>query len=421
MIKKIGAVAGADIFTKVLSYMLLPIYLGIMPQEDYGQYSFIVAFLSPIFLIVSFSLYVPYIKSYCAEGFTKKKELTSTIFISLFLWLLVLNITFILLKPYLLGLFSEVFKILHFVDEKYYLVMLLINTGTILLYCYSLLLARKKPKEIIIFIISKFILITIFSLISLYINIFNNQTVVNRLIGVSIAECIFIIVFMIVFFRSSFIFKIDFFLLKKNLKIALPLVPLTMITFFTVMVDRTLIAEHHGLKVLASYGLAMVLLSPIQMIMTSVQTIWAPQLYSMPNMTKALKKSMKIMFISSVAMIIGVVLLSILIYVSIIIGVINVNYKIVPTIIVLGSVGAIASSLMHLNSNMFVHLEKTTYLVFISLLVLILNLVLNQILIPSYSFYGAATAAAVANITGLSLGYLLLKNLVSKNEKINEY
>ena len=421
MIKKIGAVAGADIFTKVLSYMLLPIYLGIMPQEDFGQYSFIVAFLSPIFLIVSFSLYVPYIKSYCAEGFTKKKELTSTIFISLFLWLLVLNITFIFLKPYLLGLFSEVFKIFNFVDEKYYLVMLLINTGTILLYCYSLLLARKKPKEIIIFIISKFILITIFSLISLYINIFNNQTVVNRLIGVSIAECIFIIVFMIVFFRSSFIFKIDFFLLKKNLKIALPLVPLTMITFFTVMVDRTLIAEHHGLKVLASYGLAMVLLSPIQMIMTSVQTIWAPQLYSMPNMTKALKKSMKIMFISSVAMIIGVVLLSILIYISIIIGVINVNYKIVPTIIVLGSVGTIASSLMHLNSNMFVHLEKTTYLVFISLLVLILNLVLNQILIPSYSFYGAATAAAVANITGLSLGYLLLKNLVSKNEKINEY
>ena len=144
-----------------------------------------------------------------------------------------------------------------------------------------------------------------------------------------------------------------------------------MITFFIVMVDRTLIAEHHGLKVLASYGLAMVLLSPIQMIMTSVQTIWAPQLYSMPNMTKALKKSMKIMLISSVAMIIGVVLLSILIYISIIIGVINVNYKIVPTIIVLGSVGTIASSLMHLNSNMFVHLEKTTYLVFISLLVLI--------------------------------------------------
>ena len=190
---------------------------------------------------------------------------------------------------------------------------------------------------------------------------------------------------------------------------------MTMITFFIVMVDRTLIAEHHGLKVLASYGLAMVFLSPVQMIMTSIQTIWAPHLYSMSNMVDAFKKSTNIMFLSSIGMIIGVAFLSLLTFVTLKFEVISIDYSAIPTMIALSSVGAIASALMHLNSNMFVHLEKTVHLSLISLLVLSINLSLNAFLIPAYSFYGAAFAAGVANMTGLIAGFFLVRNLAYKS------
>lgn len=416
MIKKIGGVAGTDILVKGLSYMLLPIYLGMMPQEDFGQFSFIVAFLSPIFLIFSFSLYVPFIKNYCSEGFTQQKELISTIFCSLFLWLLIIDIFFIILKPFFLKSFADVFEIMNFIDEKYYLVVLLMNTGTILLYCYSFLLARKNVIEIIVYMIGKFILITFFSLTCLYLNIFDGESVISRLIGVSIAECLCILLFIVIILRKNLIFKIDFILLQKNMKLALPLVPLTMITFMIVMVDRTLIAEHHGLKVLASYGLAMVFLSPIQMIMTSIQTIWAPQLYSMSNEIDAFKKSTRIMFLSLVGMITGVAFLSLLTFLTLKFGIIGMDYSNVPIMVVMGSAGAMASSLTHLNSNMFVYLDKTAHLSLISILVLSINLSLNAFLIPAYSFYGAAFAAAVANIIGLILGFFLVRNLVYKTE-----
>ena len=414
LLKKIGAVTGVDVLVKAASYLLLPIYLGMMPQEEFGQYSFIVAFISPIFLIASFSLYVPFIRNYCLSGDTEKKELISTIFCSLFLWLLMVDTIFILLKPFFLNTFSSVFGISDFPVEKYYLVIFLVNTGTLLLYCYSLLLARKKTTEIIVFMVCKFILITFCSLLSVYLKIFSSESVVNRMVGISIAEMVFVLILLLVYVRPHISLKIDYLVLKNNLAISAPLVPLSMVSFFIVMVDRTLIAEHHGLKVLASYGLAMVCLSPVQMIMTSIQTVWAPHLFSMASMADAFKKSKNIMWITSLAMMLGVFFLVLAMYAALEFRFISMDYEVVPTIIAMGSAGAIATSLMHLNSNMFVHLGKTTYALFIGLIVLSINWGLNVILIPHFSFYGAAIAAGLANITGLIIGLLVIKNLISK-------
>ena len=57
---------------------------------------------------------------------------------------------------------------------------------------------------------------------------------------------------------------------------------------------------------------------------------------------------------------------------------------------------------------MFVYLKKTKYQLGIGLMILLINLSVNIALIPNYSFYGAAIAAGLANLTGLVVSLLLL-------------
>ena len=86
MLKKIGIVTFADAITKGIGYLLLPVYLGLMPQDEYGEYGFILSFVGPFSLIIGLSVYVPFIRNFCVDSadISTQDELVSTVFISLF-------------------------------------------------------------------------------------------------------------------------------------------------------------------------------------------------------------------------------------------------------------------------------------------------------------------------------------------------
>ena len=64
---------------------------------------------------------------------------------------------------------------------------------------------------------------------------------------------------------------------------------------------------------------------------------------------------------------------------------------------------------------MFVHINKTHYQLFVGVIILAINWIVNILLIPKYSFYGAAIAAGAANTIGLIVGlwllYIILRRL----------
>ena len=159
----------------------------------------------------------------------------------------------------------------------------------------------------------------------------------------------------------------------------------------------------------------MIALMPIQMLMSATQVAWAPHLFSLNSIQLALKQTINIMIISFFVMIAGVAAVSTLLHLTINYGFISQEYNSVPKIIIYASFGVIASSLIHLNSNMFVHINKTHYQLFVGIIILAINWIVNILLIPQYSFYGAAIAAGAANtiglIVGLGLLYIILRRL----------
>jgi O-antigen/teichoic acid export membrane protein len=418
MLKKIGLITITNIIIAAVGYLLLPVYLRLMTQEEFGEFSFIISVMSSFSLILSLSLYIPFIRNYCADETDDlmRSELVSTVFNSLFIWLIIIDLFFLLAKPLIIDIYIGFFNISNFANEKYYLVLLSLNTGGILLYCYSLLMAKKNTRAIITFTLSRFIFVSASSLIFIYFNFFGQESVLNRLIGVFIAQLLVALVSLFIYVRPIISLRINLLLLKDQFKIALPLIPSGLIGLITVAFDRGLITEHHGLKELANYNLAMMALVPMHMVMTATQVAWAPHLFSLKDPKSAMRQTIKIMKIAFLLMIISAPLLSFAIYLALIYNFIGAEYSVVPKIIIYASIGVIALVLLQLNNNMFVYLKKTKYQFGIGLIILIINLSVNILLIPNYSFYGATVAAGLANLTGLGVGLFLLIRMTKNNK-----
>jgi O-antigen/teichoic acid export membrane protein len=413
LLKKIGAVTLIDVLTKAVGFLLLPVYLGFMPKEEFGEFTFFFSAIMPCTLILSLALHGPFIRSFCdSDDNSSKNEIVSTIFLSLFIWIVCIDFLLILAKPFLITTYIDFFDISSFPDEKFYLILLLINSGTLLLYCYSLLMSRKSTSEIVIFIFAKFLLVTIISILLLSIMPFGYDSVLNRLIGSVVAELLVTIIYIYLVVRPYINFAINFELLKNHLKLSLPLLPSGLIGLFMVMIDRGLITEYHGLDALASYNLAMMALIPIPMIMSGLQVAWAPHLFSLKNQNDALKQSIKLIKISFGLMFLSATIISAIFYLAIMYEWISIEYYSVPKVIIFASLGVVASSIIHLTNNLFLYLKKTKYQLLIVLIILIINWIMNILLVPSYSYYGAGIAAGSAFSIGLLISLFILFKII---------
>ena len=102
MFKKIAALSIFDGLTKIVSYILLPIYLALMPKEEFGEFSYIAVAVTYFSLFLSCNFYIPYIKYYCETNNDKiKQEWTSTIFTLILTILIVIDFIFIVNNQYL--------------------------------------------------------------------------------------------------------------------------------------------------------------------------------------------------------------------------------------------------------------------------------------------------------------------------------
>jgi O-antigen/teichoic acid export membrane protein len=269
-------------------------------------------------------------------------------------------------------------------------------------------MARKNKYEIIVFMLLKFLFVSVSSLTFIYFNLLGDGSVLNRLFGIFIAELFIAFIYIFVVVKPYILLKINIEVLKKQFKIALPLVPAGLIGLLLVMIDRGMITEYHGLQDVAIYNLAMMALLPIQMLISAIQIAWAPHLFSLKTMNDAMSKTIQVMVVALPIMMVGAILLSLAIYLALFYNLIGPEYDLVPEIIIYASIGVIASALIHLNSNMFVFLQRTYYQFIIALIVLGINWSVNVLLVPSYSFYGAAIASGLANTIGLIIGLMLL-------------
>lgn len=419
MIWKIGAVASVDALTKIIGYLLLPIYLGLMPKEEFGEYGFLVAAVAPFSLIVGLGLYVPFIRSFCSSNDDNQRcELVSTVFNSLLLWLIALDIVTLVLKPWLITSFCEFFGVGSYATEKYHLTLLLINTNVALLYCYSLLMARKHTAEIVAFTLIKFGLTAALSLAVLYFGTATQDSAANRLLGTAAAELTVLAIFVVAKTRQYLKPTIVTSILIDHVRLASPLILSALFGLLNAVIDRKLLEAHHGLGELAGYNLATQALAPIPMLMAAVQLAWAPQLFAITERRMAFSSSLRVMYFSCAAMLGGTLAIYLSLHFALSFGLISAEYANVPGLALLLSAGVIPGSLMHLCSNLFLQYERPAAQLLFSLVSLALCWISCIALIPQFAAYGAALASIIANLVSLAGALFLLNRMAGETSPV---
>jgi O-antigen/teichoic acid export membrane protein len=251
------------------------------------------------------------------------------------------------------------------------------------------------------------------SIIFLLINIFDYDATLRRLIGVLISEILFLIIFFYIILKNKkFKIYINLNFIKLALKASAPLVPSGILGLILALTDRRIIAIHYGLDEVANYSLALLMLAPIGMIMQSIQTIWAPNLFSINNINEIIEKTKKIIKVIFLLMMISALIISLTFYCLIEYKIVNKEYSSVPILIVYSSLGIIYANLVNFNSNIFLKLNLTKYQLLVNLLAVLINLILNIILIPEFSVYGAIAAMLICQIVQFYSGSLIIKKII---------
>src|ERR1700761_78023 len=64
LIKRLFAVLSVDILVKLSGMLLLPVYLRLMTQNEYGLYNYLISVILTFSLVLNFGLYIPVSKFY---------------------------------------------------------------------------------------------------------------------------------------------------------------------------------------------------------------------------------------------------------------------------------------------------------------------------------------------------------------------
>lgn len=407
-IKNISAVLIVDVFTKALAFLILPFYLNIMPKSEFGEFGFILTTSITCSTLLSLSLYVIIIKDIAKES---NYEIQKNYFSTLIIFTIIFNLfVFISLfiAEYHFSILSNFFDIQIYHIEKIFCILLIIFLNVISLFQYSLLLAKKKSRDICFYIFLKFLFSNMIAIIFLLNFKTYFDTVLLRLLGLLCGEILLCVSILIIMKKNYISFNIDYEYLRSKFSVTTPLIFASIFSLAMVSVDRKLLQNYYGNDYLAEFNLAYLLLLPISMIVASIQSIWSPRLFTLKNFEIALIETKKAILLVFISLIIVVIFIFFTLYFLFYYNLLNDEYYNVLPLIVALSIGIILGSLINFIDGMNLYVNKTYYKLIVTIVIVTFYILLNILLIPSFSYYGIAISLFISNLIGLIIGYLLI-------------
>lgn len=410
MFKRISLIVGVDGCIKGLSFLLIPIYLALMSKQDFGEFGYCTSAISFLVPLVILGLYVPQIKEFSATtDVQRKKVIFSSTFLAVsgFLGLLIVVVSVTGLGQYL---FSSFFGIQKYAVGKWVAFVVLLYASTLNLVLYAHAMALQSGRAIAWYNGLRYLSVNAISLSCLYVGLGFADTSLDRLVGTAIGEMLFCGVTLYWFGRVYWTWNIDKDYLRTALKIGLTLVPSALAGFIGSMSDRYFLGTYHGMGSLAEYNLAVQFISPVQMLMTAVQTAWAPHVFSITENGEAYKQSLRFMWKLLFAMAGIVMALCIMVVLAQKIHMVPPQYTDVQWLVPVLAISVIASTLVHFPSNLLIRLNCEARISIISWCGALLTAAAGFLFIKPFGYLGAVLSAAVIQIMILWISWRVTRH-----------
>lgn len=395
----------ADIATKALSVLSLPIMTRLLTPADYGiisifgTYVMIFAVLLPLNAFGAISRYYYEEKSDFGEFIGNSFLLGGCAF-------LITALIFIV--------FREKFSIILSLPSYLILIILLSSLFALITSVYAqILLPQRKSKQFSVVNVVQAYLTFIFSISFVY------YLKESKYLGIIMAQLLIGAIFS-VYFLSTIIryikFRYNFSHIKYILSYSVPLIPYCLSGVILAQFDRIMINNSRGLTETGLYSLAYNVGMLLTLVIGSTQTALMPDFFGFINRGEhgRLDSLVKRVFIIILIAALGLILFSKEIVVILAAPKFHASLWIVPIIVI----GYVFYALYTIYGRYFGVKNNTVWDSIIALSAGALNIYLNALYIPRYG-YGAAAYATLVSYVVMFLGAWVVVKYILKRKVIS--
>ena len=400
-----------NVFTRLITFLLLPLYTNILTPSEYGIITIIYVFMGFMNIIYHYGLDSSFLKYYAKEKNIKNQKI---IFSTAFF----LNLFSSIILSFLIFLFSKQLSFFFFKDQTY---QELFNITSSILFLdslshipFALLRIEKKP---FIFISLKLINVCITLFFNIYFLIIEKIGIEGVFYSVLIASITSFLSIIIASFKSfKIILKLDY--IKKFLKFGLPFLPAGIASITMESIDRYILSIMTNNDIVGIYtagyklGIFMLIFS------TAFNYAWQPFFLNFKENNETRKLFSKIFtFYISIAIMIWLTIsfflkevITIQIFEFSLLGKAYMESIHFVPIILLSYIfqGAYYNFLPGIYYK-----EKTKIIPSIIIFSAIINIFTNILLIPVYGMIGSAIATLFGHLSMAVLTYFYSKKLFS--------
>lgn len=404
-IKNFATVLGVDVLVKASGFILLPLFLRLMSQEEFGLYNYFLSIIQVFSLVLNLGLYIPQSKLYHVYDTKEERgKLLFTIVVTLLLFLTVCCAAVIGLgwhHAIITTLFDNHSSYGQYKGILFFSLLVTVFSFMLTNYFYT----SEKIKLVKRYNIYRIVMINLVAVSALY--FFRGNAVYLRLSATYITELVLLCLFAIYLVKEMVpVFSRK--MMLKSIKLGLPIMLSAIFGILVNFSDKFLLQKYGSLKELSNYYLAFSFASIIPLIFASLQNVWLPVFLKEKDVEKNFKKTQK--FLSKLLLLFsGLAILIWLLFVALFwLSIIPHKYFEVVWILPILLVTQILASMTPLLSNYMIYFERTEMTSISGLVMSFASVGFGLWLVPIWGVYGAALTALIVNFVYLIIYYYLV-------------
>lgn len=413
LLKRLLAVLSIDILVKLSGILLLPLYLRLMTQDEYGLYNYILSVILTFSVVLNFGLYIPVSKFYHDDTDpVKRGELLFTVS-SLLIGALV-----ILLFPVYFFHWDD--AVIHILFKNpinygsYRMGILLALVMAVLNFMLTnFFYSTEKIRHLQRYNVARILSINLACVSALYL-LRNVDSVQVRLITTYLVELILFVLFAVTFVKEAGR-RFNAQLARTGLKLALPVMISAVFGIVINFSDKFFLEKYGSFRNLSYYYLAAACAGVIPLIFASFQNAWLPLFLKEKDVRKNIARTNKLALRLFAIFIFLSLLIILFVKIVLVLGIIQNKYEEAILILPLLLTSQIFSAMSPLYSNFLIYFEKTYIISVTGVLVCGLSLGMSLLLIPRFGVYGAACVSITSNLTYFIMYYFIIKYFAKRH------
>lgn len=403
-VRKFVSLLSTDVLVRGANFLLIPIFLYLMPMEEFGVYGYLYNFAITCSLIMNLGYHsaLPKMYSETKENKVANSSMLFTLSTTLFGFVASLFLIF-----YLTDLDYAFFNIVNrnqntLFDYKGYRPYLFIALSSMIFsnFLTYYFISSKKIRSIQSFNLIRLFICNLTVIIVLYLSK-DSETALIRLSVTYVIELALCFIFSRQIIKE-FICKYSIPFIKKALKIGLPICFVALINAFINFGDKQFVMMYCGSQAMGGYNLATMLATIPLIVFQSFNFIWLPDFLDEKNLITLNRKTNK----NSKIIVLLLLFISLVVwigtYILIEFGVFPAEYRVILAYLPILLLAQIFAAMILFYFNFFTYFEKTYVPMIISILSAIPSVFLYNYCGQAYGVIGIASILAILNLIVLT-------------------